>query len=243
MVAMQRRKRLILAGLGAALLGVGLLAAWALWWPPGSAVEVPAPGPKSSPLDCRVVLNTPAERAADLEQQLWLVDHFASPYLLKFATRRLSRNPIVASYVYARVEVENTSETDFAIYPTNGHLFWVSTEVQDPAGNKLKFGSNGDGLRRLLTPIPGTDTAKIGIGTELTMLRPGEVAAEPLSLLGRTSLPDREILPGLYTLRAICRYFRGPDGLDCRVESAPFTMTVTEDHIREWHRLVDKRVP
>ena len=53
------------------------------------------------------------------------------------------------------------------------------------------------------------------------------------------SLTETEspLRPGRYTVRAVCDYFRGSDGVECRVESPPVTVTVTAAHVLEWKSL------
>ncbi len=62
---------------------------------------------------------------------------------------------------------------------------------------------------------------------------PGEVARLRFHYLGPVdgNLP---VKPGTYTVRAHCSYYRGEDGETCRLESAPFTVTISAGDVRRW---------
>lgn len=222
--------------LASAAAGSALWAAWLVAGRPGSppprtaaastresAVRDITTPRKQIPLDCRLVPAGEAQQRARLEQRLLFQDH------PEWLTPRLCRNPLVADGAW--VEVENTSSRDFGIYPLGGKLFWETTRIEDAAGHPVSFERPGiRSLKRLGSALPGTPIAT---------LKPGQVERQAFDLLGIIGA-GANVKPGRYTVRAVCWYFRAPDGADCQVESAPLTVTITEEDIREWKDLFER---
>ncbi len=192
----------------------------------GPAAPDAALAKRGTPLDCRLVSVPAAQRRAALKSTPWLRERFVAR--LEQAARRLADNPLVAGPAWFRVEVENTSGQDFAIYPAGEELFMVSTAVTDSAGRPLpkKVVKSFTSLKRL-SPAPLVPE----------FLKSGQVVTQSLDL--RLTAADAPLRPGLYKVRAVCDYFRGPASDICRVESPPLPVIVSAAQLLEWKALHD----
>jgi hypothetical protein len=181
---------------------------------------------RGTPLDCRLVPVPAAQRQAALKRIPWLRERFVAR--LDQAARRLADNPLVAGPAWFRVEVENTSGQDFAIYPAGDELFMVSTVVTDSAGRPLpeKVVKSFTSIKRL-SPAP--------LAPEF--LRPGQVVTQSLDL--RLAAVDGPLRPGRYKVQAVCDYFRGPASDICRIKSPSLLITVSAAQVLEWKALQD----
>jgi hypothetical protein len=201
-----------------------------------AVVSIPASSSKRSPLHCQVVLIDTAERKADLEQ--WRLFQNAMSQLraqnwpsdyLGLLSPRYYNNPLIASSHFCKVQLENTSERDIAIYMRNSYIYETGARIENSQGESVTFEHHCVGTNKWLRPQPGLRADQFPQKT----IAPGEVVTECLDLFNRITT-DSTVHPGIYTIRAVCSYTRVPDAEDCEVESAPFTVTVTADHIRDW---------
>ena len=189
--------------------------------PRGEEKAVPRSPQEHVRLACRVLPFTEGERMARMAR--------GTPFERGWVklTPRLCNNPMLAGHSYGRVEIRNASGREVAVYPDDGQEFWVTARVEDAAGRPVSFDRRErHSVARLtkLLPDPNRNVAT---------LKPAQVANEVLDVIGLCP-PDTDVKPGKYTVRAVCHYYRVPDGVECTFESEPFSFTITAEDLGQW---------
>jgi hypothetical protein len=183
---------------------------------------------KPETISCRVVLTDAAERREIMESYPFIKEVLRDKPTL--ASPRFFSNPLLG-FGFGRVEIKNTSDAAVTIYSDNEtQLFSISAYLMDPTDS---FEPRASLSLKRFSPLPILPEMQ----RKLKTMKPGQVETQVINLFGGCLRKDSAIAAGNYAFRAICRYYRGGDGQDCEVQSRPFTVTVTEDDIRQWQSI------